>query len=113
MNAVRQPLAELDDVAAVFEALAHSARRQILLVLLARGESMSSGEVAERFSTTWATVSRHLKTLESAGLISVVRGADNRERHYVLNRAHLIDVAGGWIAHFDETPTDDTKEGSS
>ena len=93
-------MAELDDVAVVFDALAHSARRQILLVLLARKESMTSKEVAERFSTTWATVSRHLKTLEAAGLVHVGDGHDRRERIYRLDTERLVDVAGSWIGHF-------------
>lgn len=100
MTAARSPLAELDDVAVVFDALAHSARRQILLVLLARGDSMTSKEVAERFSTTWATVSRHLRTLEAAGLVHVVDSDDGRERVYQLDTARLIDVAGAWIDRF-------------
>lgn len=61
---------------------------------------MTSKEVAERFSTTWATVSRHLKSLESAGLVRVEVGNDGRERLYRLNKARLLDVAGSWIDHF-------------
>lgn len=101
MSAAVDPLAELDDVAAVFEALAHPARRQVLLVLLARDGSMTSKEVAARFSTTWATVSRHLKTLEAAGLVRVVGGDDGRERLFQLETVRLLTVAGGWIGNFD------------
>lgn len=102
MSASQGPLAELDDVAIVFDALSHGARRQILLVLLARGDSMTSQQVAERFSTTWATVSRHLKTLEAAGLVDVVDSTDGRERLYVLNRSRLFDVAGTWMMRFND-----------
>lgn len=95
-------LSELDDVAVVFDALAHSARRHILLVLLARGRSMTSKQVAERFSTTWATVSRHLKTLEAAGLVQVVDSIDGRERLFQLDTTRLVGVAGTWIGRFDD-----------
>lgn len=98
------PLADLDTVAIVFEALAHADRRQILLVLHARGESMTSKEVAERFSTTWATVSRHLKTLQKAGLIDLIDSDDRRERHYRLHTDRLREVAGKWIERFDANP---------
>lgn len=101
MTTPPDPLAELDDVAVVFDALAHPARRQILLVLLARERSMTSKEVAGRFATTWATVSRHLKTLEAAGLVCVVDGDDGRERLFQLDTARLLAVAGGWLGHFD------------
>ena len=102
MTAPRDALGELDDVDIVFDALAHSARRQILLVLLARGESMSSKDVAERFSTTWATVSRHLKTLEAAGLVCVVDSADGRERLYQLDTGRIVDVIGSWVGRFED-----------
>lgn len=65
---------------------------------------MTSKEVAERFFTTWATTSRHLKTLEAAGLVHVVDSDDGRERRYQLDRARLLDVAGAWIERFDEAP---------
>lgn len=102
MSVAGGPLAELDDVAVVFDALAHAARRQILLVLLARGRSMTSKDVAERFSTTWATVSRHLKSLETAGLVHVIESNDGRERLYELDTTRLRDVAGTWIERFGD-----------
>ncbi len=94
-----EALAALDDVDVVFEALAAPARRQILLVLLARGGSMTSKEVAQRFDTTWATTSRHLGTLERAGLVRVE--AEGRERRYSLAADRLTGSAGAWIARFD------------
>ena len=112
MNERRDPLVELDDVDIVFDALSHSARRQILLVLLARGESMTSKDVAERFSTTWATVSRHLKTLEAAGLVHVIDSSDGRERLYQLDTNRITDIAGGWIDHFAIATTSRTGEAS-
>jgi DNA-binding transcriptional ArsR family regulator len=45
---------ELRDIEAVFEALAHPARRDILRVLNARG-TMTAGALAERFSCAWPT----------------------------------------------------------
>ena len=110
MRASAGALAELDDVAIVFDALSHCARRQILLVLLARGQSMTSQQVAERFSTTWATVSRHLKTLQAAGLVQLVDSVDGRERLYVLNRSRLLDVAGTWLERFADRPVPPSQE---
>ena len=94
-------LAALDDVEVVFDALAAPARRQILLVLLARGGSMTSKEVAQRFDTTWATTSRHLGALERAGLLPVE--AEGRERRYSLVPERLTTTAGAWIARFDDS----------
>lgn len=51
----------------VFEALASTARRQILAYLSA-GE-LTAGEIAERFEFSKPALSSHLRILEDAGLI--------------------------------------------
>lgn len=51
----------------IFEALASTARRQILAYLSA-GE-LSAGELAERFDFSKPALSSHLRILEGAGLI--------------------------------------------
>lgn len=44
---------------AVFKALADPTRREILFLL--RSGPQSSGDIAERFPSAWATISRHLR----------------------------------------------------
>ena len=68
---------------AVLNALASDGRRRILRVIGERGGEMTSGEIAEQFSTAWSTTTRHLAVLRDAGLVSVVKRG--RERVY---RAH-------------------------
>jgi DNA-binding transcriptional ArsR family regulator len=82
----------------VFHALAHASRRQVLLVLHARGDRMRGGDIATRFSCSWPTTSRHLKLLEEAGLVAVTQ--KGRERFYELETQHLERVVGGWLAAF-------------
>jgi DNA-binding transcriptional ArsR family regulator len=89
---------ELHDLDAVFAALAHPSRRQILLVLKLRGGAMTAGEIVERFSCKWPTTTRHLRALEDAGLITVRK--EGRERLYQLNRTRLLDVVAGWLNWF-------------
>jgi len=89
---------ELADLEAVFTALAHASRRHILIVLNARGGSMTAGDIADRFACSWPTTTRHLRQLEDAGLVTV--HVDGRQRRYELNRARLQSVAGGWLHHF-------------
>ena len=50
-----------------FRALSDPTRREILRRL--RDGPMTSGEIAEHFATSWATVSRHLGVLANAGLV--------------------------------------------
>ena len=83
----------------VFGALAHPSRRHVLLVLRFRGGEMTAGQIAERFSCTWPTTSRHLKVLELAGLVAVERRG--RERVYCLARERL-DVVRDWLAWLEE-----------
>jgi len=86
------------DVQAVFDALAHASRRQILLVLRYRGGRMTAGQIAERFSCAWPTTTRHLHVLEAAGLVRVLK--KGRERVYRLEARRLRSIAGGWLDWF-------------
>jgi DNA-binding transcriptional ArsR family regulator len=52
----------------VFEALASTPRRKILAYLSAT--ELSAGDIASRFDMTKPSLSKHLKILENAGLIS-------------------------------------------
>lgn len=73
---------------AVFRALADPTRREILRLL--RGGSKSSGDIAGHFSTSWATVSRHLSILREAGLIRADR--DGQHINYEINTTVFQDV---------------------
>ena len=84
----------------VFNALAHAQRRQILLVLRFRGGAMTAGEIAERFSCSWPTTTRHLRILECAKLVRVKKRG--RERVYVLELRNLHTTVGKWLDWFDE-----------
>jgi DNA-binding transcriptional ArsR family regulator len=55
----------------IFEALASSPRRKIL-AYLSKAE-LTNSELAERFSMTSPSMSRHLSVLENAGLVSSKR----------------------------------------
>lgn len=60
---------------AVFRALADPTRRAILKML--RKGPLPSGAIAERFPSSWATVSRHLAVLRDADLISAERNGNS------------------------------------
>jgi DNA-binding transcriptional ArsR family regulator len=88
-------LQELQDFERVFKALAHESRRHILIVLNARGGSMTAGEIAGRFQCTWPTTTRHLRVLEKAGLVRVDKRG--REWIYILESERIHKVVGGWL----------------
>ncbi len=91
---------ELEEYDLIFSALAHEARRRILVVLLGRHGEMTAGEIVERFSCSWPTMTRHLQVLEKAELIQVEK--IGRERRYLLNRRKLHRVVGGWLNWFEK-----------
>lgn len=88
----------LEELEHIFAALAHASRRQILLVIHFRGGAMSAGDIAARFHHAWPTISRHLKVLETSGLI--VHEKKGRTRIYRLDKAKLERVAE-WLQWFD------------
>jgi DNA-binding transcriptional ArsR family regulator len=96
---VAKGLEDLDRLEAVFGALAHAQRRQILQVLWFRGGELSAGQIAERFACSWPTTSRHLRVLVEAGLVEVEKRG--RERIYRLDRTRLTDTVRGWIRWFE------------
>jgi DNA-binding transcriptional ArsR family regulator len=82
----------------VVSALAHPARRQILLTLHFRGGTATAGEIAARFAHAWPTTTRHLRVLEDAGLLKHEK--DGRSRRYTLDRDRLALVTE-WLGWFE------------
>jgi DNA-binding transcriptional ArsR family regulator len=80
---------------ATFAALADPTRRAIL-ARLASGEA-SVTELAAPFSMTQPAISKHLKVLEQAGLVS--RGRDAQRRPRRLEAAPLAQ-AGEWLEKY-------------
>jgi DNA-binding transcriptional ArsR family regulator len=91
--------ARLEALDAVVSALAHPARRQILLTVHLRGGQMSAGDIAGRFAHAWPTTTRHLRVLEAAGLLRQEK--QGRSRVYTLVGERLALVKE-WLAWFDQ-----------
>lgn len=107
------PPADLD---ATFAALADPTRRAIL-ARLAQGEA-SVAELAEPFEMSQPAISKHLKVLERAGLVS--RGQDAQRRPRRLEAKPLADATEWletyrrfWQASFQQLDTllDEMKKG--
>ncbi len=86
-----------DAYEAVFNALAHPARRRILLTIHFNQGAMTAGDLAAMFVHAWQTTTRHLQVLEKAGLLRHER--QGRMRIYRLERKQLALVSD-WLAHF-------------
>lgn len=84
-----------DRLDATFAALADPTRRAIL-ARLASGEA-SVAEVAAPFSMSQPAISKHLKVLERAGLVS--RGRDAQRRPCRAEATPLVE-AGAWLERY-------------
>jgi DNA-binding transcriptional ArsR family regulator len=85
-----------DRLSPVFNALADPTRRAILSQLALKGET-SVTALAKPFRMSMPAVSRHLRVLEDAGLIS--RGRDAQWRPARLEAGPLKDVSD-WVEHY-------------
>jgi DNA-binding transcriptional ArsR family regulator len=90
-----------DAYEAIFTALAHPARRRIMIALHFAGGEMSAGAIAGLFAHAWPTTTRHLQGLEAAGLIHHER--KGRTRLYRLDRPRLA-LARDWLDWFGRDP---------
>jgi len=97
----RESRALQDTYEAVFAALAHAARRRILMTLNFEGGSMTAGRIAAVFEHAWPTTTRHLKVLEAAGLVRHERLG--RSRVYRIDTRRLA-LARDWLAWFFREP---------
>lgn len=92
---------EQDRLSRTFAALADPTRREIL-ERLSHGEA-TVGELAEPFDMTFAAVSKHLRVLEGAGLVT--RGRDAQYRPARLD-ARPLAAASRWIDDYAKFWTD-------
>jgi ArsR family transcriptional regulator, repressor of sdpIR and other operons len=76
-------------IAGAYRALGDPTRREILRLL--RDGELPAGTLAGHFEISWPSVSRHLKVLEGAGLVSSVRRGGNIV--YSLQTSVLEDIA--------------------
>jgi DNA-binding transcriptional ArsR family regulator len=83
----------------IFSALAHAARRRVLMTIFFNGGAMTAGEIAGIFDHAWQTTTRHLRVLERAGLLTQEKRG--RTRIYRIQRKR-IDLARDWLAHFSK-----------
>jgi DNA-binding transcriptional ArsR family regulator len=62
---------------------------------------MTAGEIANMFKHAWPTTTRHLKVLESAGLLRHER--EGRTRHYRIE-CRRLNLVRDWLAWFSKPP---------
>ena len=81
--------------ASAFEVLAEPSRRRILDLL--RDDERSVGDLVERLPLSQPGVSKHLRILRDAGLVSV--RAEKQRRLYAVNPEPLAEI-DAWLAPY-------------
>lgn len=84
-----------DQVSAVFAALADPVRRDMIARLAARDATVT--ELAAPYDISIQAVSKHLKVLGEAGLVSRTRDAQRRPVHL---EADVFDLATKWLERY-------------
>jgi DNA-binding transcriptional ArsR family regulator len=113
-----------DQLSRVFAALGDATRRDIVARLAQ--DDATVGELAEPYDMSLQAVSKHLKVLEDAGIVTSRRKAQRRHVHL---EAEVFDLIDGWIERYrrraeeryqrldallaEETETDSRKGGAA
>ncbi|GAA4413778.1 metalloregulator ArsR/SmtB family transcription factor [Fodinibacter luteus] len=84
-----------DQLSKVFAALADPTRRDILARLTSGDATVTS--LAEPYDVSVQAVSKHLRVLEDAGLVSRTREAQRRPVHL---EAEVLDLMTAWIERY-------------
>lgn len=84
-----------DPLSRVFSALADSTRRDMVARLAVADATVN--ELAEPYDVTVQAVSKHLRVLEAAGLVSRRRDAQRRPVHL---EAEVFDLMTRWIERY-------------
>ena len=83
----------------VFAVIAEATRRDILIAL--RKGDKAVGELVQELEASQPTISKHLKVLREADLVSM--RAQGQKRYYTLNPKPLAGIAS-WLQAFDVGP---------
>ena len=84
-----------DPLSRVFAALADPTRRDMVARLAVTDATV--GELAEPYDVSVQAVSKHLRVLEDAGLVSRSRDAQRRPVHL---EAEVLDLMTAWIERY-------------
>ena len=85
-----------DALSRVFSALADPTRRDMVARLAVSGDA-TVNELAEPYAVSLQAVSKHLKVLEDAGLVTRRRDAQRRPVHL---EAEVFDLMTAWIERY-------------
>ena len=88
-----------DKVTKIFRAIADPTRREIFHALVLASTAIPITQIAGQFEMSRQGVTKHLKTLENAGLVSI--NSQGRERFCNANEQPLQEIKK-WLSFYDK-----------
>ncbi|MTI39276.1 ArsR/SmtB family transcription factor [Fulvivirga lutimaris] len=83
----------------IFKAIADPTRREIFHALVVASVALSITQISERYDISRQGVTKHIKTLQQAGLITI--NAHGRER-YCLPSTKPLKLVKDWVNFYDK-----------
>lgn len=83
----------------IFKAIADPKRREIFHALVVASVALTITQISERYEISRQGVTKHIKTLEEAGLITI--NAHGRER-YCLPNTKPLKLINDWVSFYDK-----------
>ena len=87
----------------IFKAIADPTRREIINLLVVAATSLSITQITEKFDISRQGITKHIKSLEDAGLISI--SSEGREKYCSATPIQL-KVVYDWLASYEQFWTD-------
>lgn len=86
-----------DNITKLFKAIADPTRREIFHALVIAASALSITQISSQFSMTRQGVTKHIKTLEDAGLVQI--NSQGRERFCFANPKELKTI-NKWLSFY-------------
>ena len=83
----------------IFKAIADPTRRSIFHALVLAGSALSITQISAEHDISRQGVTKHIKNLESAGLITINK--DGRER-YCIAEPKTLQLVFNWLSYYDK-----------
>ncbi|WP_298513354.1 helix-turn-helix transcriptional regulator [uncultured Kordia sp.] len=88
-----------DKITRIFKAIADPTRRDIFHALVIASSTLSISQISNQFEITRQGVTKHIKTLEEAGLVDIER--KGRERFCNANATPLKEI-NKWMKFYEQ-----------
>lgn len=88
-----------NSITKIFKAIADPTRREIFHILVLASAALSITQISEHFDMSRQAVTKHIKLLETAGLVNIEQ--QGRERYCHANAIPLKEISD-WVSFYEK-----------